>query len=421
MLKIKKKLIKNKIVELALVSTSHGLPSVFRTKRKILKVIWLLLFLFGCGYGSSTVIKSIIDYFEYPVVTNIEEIYEKSEIEYPKISFINLKYPKLNLTLDKYIVYCTFNLENCNLSDFEMIQDELGFVSYKFNKNKASFSGAFYGLWLVLNFGNLSQNKNQATGVNGMRFVLHNKTLTNGLNGGYSDRGINAGFGQGNEITIRRINTLKLGEPFNECIKNTKSIDSFHSSLYKYILNSTKYSYTQQYCLDLCEGRETFKYFNISKKIDSLLNTYFKLTSLNISSQDLINFFSTKVINIAKLCYQECPLECDSIDYQYSVSSVDMDIEQFLQYILQSNGINLLDFLNNNNENFISIRIYYDKASYTRINEIPKIEIVDLIANIGGNLGLFLGVSFLSFAEIFELIFETFLILTQKNNNITNN
>jgi len=98
-----------------------------------------------------------------------------------------------------------------------------------------------------------------------------------------------------------------------------------------------------------------------------------------------------------------------------------MDIEQFLQYILQSNGINLLDFLNNNNENFISIRIYYDKASYTRINEIPKIEIVDLIANIGGNLGLFLGVSFLSFAEIFELIFETFLILTQKNNNITNN
>jgi hypothetical protein len=151
------------------------------------------------------------------------------------------------------------------------------------------------------------------------------------------------------------------------------------------------------------------------------LNTYFKLTSLNISSKDLISFYSTKVINIAKLCYQECPLECDSIDYQYSVSSVDMDIEQFLQYSLQSNGINLLDFLDNKYENFMFLKIYHNKASYTSINEIPKIEIVDLIANIGGNLGLFLGVSFLSFAEIFELIFEVFLILTQKNNNITKN
>jgi hypothetical protein len=421
MLKIKKNLIKNKIIELALVSTSHGLPSVFRTERKILKVIWLFLFLFGCGYGTSTVIKSISDYFDYPVVTNIEEIYQKSEIEYPQISFINLNYPKLNLTLEKSIVYCYFNLENCNSSDFEMIQDELGFVSYKFNKNKASFSGAFYGFALILSFGNLSQYKNQMTGINGMRFVLHNKTLTNGLNGGYSDRGINAGFGQHNEITIRRIDTKKLDKPFNDCIKNIKSIDSFHSSLYKYILNSTKYSYTQQYCLDLCEGRETFKYFNITNKIDSLLNVYYKLISLNVSLKDLISFYSAKVINIAKLCYQECPLECDSIDYQYSVSSVNMDKEQFISNSLNINGFNL-DFLNNNNtENFISLRMYYDKASYTSINEIRKIEIVDLIANIGGNLGLFLGVSFLSFAEIFELILEAFFILTQKNNNITNN
>jgi len=39
-----------------------------------------------------------------------------------------------------------------------------------------------------------------------------------------------------------------------------------------------------------------------------------------------------------------------------------------------------------------------------------KIEIVDLVSGIGGLLGLFLGMSFLSLAEIIEIIIETSVI-----------
>jgi len=35
---------------------------------------------------------------------------------------------------------------------------------------------------------------------------------------------------------------------------------------------------------------------------------------------------------------------------------------------------------------------------------------LDLISNIGGNMGLFIGVSFLSFAELIELFIEIVLI-----------
>ena len=41
-------------------------------------------------------------------------------------------------------------------------------------------------------------------------------------------------------------------------------------------------------------------------------------------------------------------------------------------------------------------------------------DIFDLISNIGGNLGLFIGISFLSFAEIIELFLETIHILLEK-------
>ncbi len=51
-----------------------------------------------------------------------------------------------------------------------------------------------------------------------------------------------------------------------------------------------------------------------------------------------------------------------------------------------------------------------------------KIEIVDLVSGIGGLLGLFLGMSFLSFAEIIEMFLEalSFFLQRSKNNKILN-
>jgi hypothetical protein len=418
MIKYKKELIKNKITELALVSTSHGLPSVFRVERNFLKITWLFLFIGGCVISILLVKQSIIDYLNYSVVTNINEIYEMP-IEYPKISFINSKYPKLNLPLEKKIVRCTFNIINCNSSDFEIIRDDLGFISYEFKKTEAVFTGGIYGFQLMVDFGNLTQYENKETGLNGMRFVIHNKKLISGLNGGMSDRGVDVEFGQSADITIKRIDSQKLDKPFSDCIKDVTSIDSFDSSLYKYILNSTNYSYTQEYCLDLCRGRETNKYFNISNKIDSSLNAYLKISYLNIPSKDLDFFLTNVLIKITKeICFKECPLECDSVKYQYSYSSKNFDLQKRLAYF-KSNKISIDPSYEKSNyfENVFTVRIYYDQTSYTRITEIPKTELIDLIASIGGNLGLFIGISFLSFAELFELIIEIIVILFHKNNN----
>ena len=40
--------------------------------------------------------------------------------------------------------------------------------------------------------------------------------------------------------------------------------------------------------------------------------------------------------------------------------------------------------------------------------------LIDLIPSIGGTIGLFVGTSFLSFIEIFELFIETFYIITKR-------
>ncbi len=77
-----------------------------------------------------------------------------------------------------------------------------------------------------------------------------------------------------------------------------------------------------------------------------------------------------------------CPRECDSMSYLVSVRSI-------------SNQYNL-------NNSFI--QAYYRTLVYTKISQDPSMLLLDLISFIGGLTGLFLGASFLSFVEIFEMI-----------------
>ena len=62
----------------------------------------------------------------------------------------------------------------------------------------------------------------------------------------------------------------------------------------------------------------------------------------------------------------------------------------------------------------LSLNIYFEQLSYTEISQNAKTELVDLVSNIGGLLGLFIGTSFLSFVEIIEIFIEVFVILCTK-------
>ena len=73
--------------------------------------------------------------------------------------------------------------------------------------------------------------------------------------------------------------------------------------------------------------------------------------------------------------------------------------------------------LNGSVDTLIWIDIYYENLEYTSISQLPKMNVLDLISNIGSNLSLFIGVSFISFAEIIEILGEILIILFEKNKN----
>ena len=54
--------------------------------------------------------------------------------------------------------------------------------------------------------------------------------------------------------------------------------------------------------------------------------------------------------------------------------------------------------------NLFKINVFYDELKLTTVSQKAKISFESLISDIGGTLGVFLGASFLSFMEIFEVI-----------------
>jgi hypothetical protein len=58
--------------------------------------------------------------------------------------------------------------------------------------------------------------------------------------------------------------------------------------------------------------------------------------------------------------------------------------------------------------------VYYKELKYSKVTQIPKTQFPDLVAQMGGTLGLFIGFRILSFIEIFQFIVEMFIILSEK-------
>jgi hypothetical protein len=66
-------------------------------------------------------------------------------------------------------------------------------------------------------------------------------------------------------------------------------------------------------------------------------------------------------------------------------------------------------------ESVTVVNLFYDDLNYMFSTESPQMDMAALLASIGGNLGLFLGLSVYSLCELSGIAFEIILILLKKN------
>ena len=125
--------------------------------------------------------------------------------------------------------------------------------------------------------------------------------------------------------------------------------------------------------------------------------------------------------NHTKTFSKECPLECNSYFYEISHSSKKFPTTSYAKYLMkhheifnQSFDLNRTLTVEDVSENIAKIRIYSYDTKYMVVEEMAAISLIELVSDIGGLLGLFMGMSLLSFFELFELVIMIFSELCGK-------
>ena len=156
------------------------------------------------------------------------------------------------------------------------------------------------------------------------------------------------------------------------------------------------------------------------------LESYETLNQKYISNESILSCFK-KVSeafvdkNVYEVCHPHCPLECESISYSISLSFAKFPNQIYYRQLINNSLIKSKYPVEYNikysdiEQSVVAFNVYYDDLKYTTITEVAKTTITDLISNMGGLLGLFIGVSFLSFGELVEMALEVIFILFEKS------
>ncbi len=130
----KQKIIKANIETLE-SSSVHAIPNITKNRFYLVKLVWVVCFLASNGVCAWFIYKSISDYLNYDVVTNIEINYV-NKIQFPIISICKLGDDNRNF-LNETLLTCNFNNKFCDLkNDFELYLDPMFDLCIRFNSGK---------------------------------------------------------------------------------------------------------------------------------------------------------------------------------------------------------------------------------------------------------------------------------------------
>lgn len=192
----------------------------------------------------------------------------------------------------------------------------------------------------------------------------------------------------------------KLPSPFSDCIDDVYSNDSIDSQFYRNTFLHIN-SYRQKHCINRCI--ESFR-----------PEANHNRTSLFEEINDYINdFFDSKIF---KFCFDNCPIECKMTNYRLTHNFGRLLNNNYTD-LLHATLRNKTSRMRNKeifNKNLLKINLYHDSTTYPKISEVPEMDFSSLLSNLGGKLGLFMGVSVLSFIEILELFIEAIRFMYRK-------
>ena len=447
-------------------SSIHAIPNIIRNKFVSIKIVWLICFMVSFGGCAWFMVNSINDYLQNEVVTSFRVNYV-NELTFPVIGICNLNFVTKE-PLNAYIVsrrgkdnpemffleplrFVAFNLfkNNKRMIDFDPNDIFLGYTfareetlsnfskdwhiyydsqygaCLKFNslqndvaQQKIVYGGGYsFGFEIELFIGDVDKNNNIFSREHGFILFIQNQSIFDSQN----IQGIKIMPGTSTSIILSKNSWKKKPKPYSDCTADLTSKDSHPSQIYKesFLQNKT-YSYFD--CFNLCYSNlvESKCKCSISTLNSNIRKCYF---DDDLAQNDFTCYTTTfKLVasdpSIMNAC--DCPVECERTYFTYLPTYSQFPTLKYSSYLLESDLITTkypnITTYEDLKKNVARIEIFFDEMKETVIEESVKTEMSDLISNLGGTLGLFLGLSFLSLIEFVEVFLQAILITFHKDN-----
>ena len=479
-------LLNNSVKGTCLDSTLMGIPNILKeSNHLVLRIIWILCFLICCGFCFYFVILSIQQYLTYSTYLAIQTK-QSVPAEFPMVSFCNIKpvnyssttvktflfsqatnyyLPQIGPTsmyewamginmllrilinrdpsnvitdsnrksfgyeIEDMLISCYFNYKPCYASDFTYFYSTLYGNCYTFNSGvhangstypvkTTSSNNALYGLTLELYLGDpylawpFQMN-------DGFYISIQNQTEKPFWQGD----ALKVDGGCETDFILKRNLISKLPQPYGNCSDGTGS------TYYNNIVNTLGASYNHEFCFSICMQSYILQNCNC-------YSVYLPADGANSSNSFCNNptslYCATNISSngdVTQTCENACPFECDYTEYTVTASKANYPTYTYNgeldKYLLRSKGIK--QTVNYTSQAYSKINIFYHEMKYTTTVETASMQIPDLISNFGGTVGLYIGFSFLTLAEVIEIAFNisyitlTYLISKRQFSHLVHN
>ncbi|KAI0240234.1 Amiloride-sensitive sodium channel subunit alpha [Lamellibrachia satsuma] len=443
----------------------QGVPNIGRARHLARKMFWILVVFGGTVLMTWQVTTAVMTYYTYPVKT--QTLYQNAgQLVFPAVTICNLnplregallqagdvlacfkkksssfnktdKPPSFNdwtgqpdyeketdefsamqsyLTLsaqltpdqrriighqlNKMLLSCTWNGLKCSPKNFTVFSNHLYGNCYTFNADNTnktlmlSKPGPVYGLSLEM-YIEQDQYIPSISDAAGVRVIVHNQTEMPFP----EDAGFSVTPGHKTSVALRRVDVIRATPPHGNCVymdsTQNEQVNAFHGEVstigYSAAVSNREHSvrdykrFAQSQpevlgcaAVSVPERPEVAESHNRNRFLRTM-----SCTSPNTSNEGLWLF--RREVSVLTLHY-----------------SVRGHNEHYQHKALQIT----LEYCSRKRSNALKVEIYFKELDYQQIVTSPSYEVENLLADLGGQAGLWLGVSVIAFFEFFELLFD---------------
>ncbi|XP_071964501.1 epithelial sodium channel subunit gamma-like [Antedon mediterranea] len=360
-----------------------------------------------------------------PPVKSWDELENKEYFEAQSTEYIRMKKLRIALseipleqkiimghTLQDILLDCSWKGFQCGPQNFTTFYHYQYGNCYTFNNGvenpvlTTSRPGPNYGLSLEL-FVDQDEYMEGMTDAAGFRVSVHEPNVMPFP----EDDGLSIGPGQRSSLATRVLEMDRLGSPWGDCTDaNLYTTKDIFINCYnvKYSKQACERSCYQYAVIEACDCADT--HFPFPPEVLTRIRPCD--TEANINHRKCIGDMERKYDENDLRC--NCNQTCHDTVYMPSVTQSEwpaLGYETTLynrvqerNYAIRSRGTDTLTAAQWIKRNVAKLDVYFMEFNYQYIKQSPATSVMDLLSNIGGQLGLWIGVSVVTLMEMMQLI-----------------